>query len=205
MPPRRKIDLLPKEFRQWLQDELKKRGFSGYDDLTEALNWRLEEEGMELRIGRTAVHAYGQEFQEYADMQERAQDEIRAFLEEASLKEEVDVTSALFQQLTTCAPDQLVDDAPVELTVRWQDPLTFAPRSKTATYTWSELIDGPTNHLSKGAALYTYAEALKTECGTSAPGGGASIAAALGRAALAEVDHPNDPDLAEIIEVLERF
>jgi len=101
MPPRRKIDLLPKEFRQWLQDELKKRGFSGYDDLTEALNWRLEEEGMELRIGRTAVHAYGQEFQEYADMQERAQDEIRAFLEEASLKEEVDVTSALFQQLTT--------------------------------------------------------------------------------------------------------
>jgi len=34
-------------------------------------------------------------------MQERAQDEIRTFLEEASLKEEVDVTSALFQQLTT--------------------------------------------------------------------------------------------------------
>lgn len=101
MPPRRKIDLLPKEFRQWLQDELKARGFSGYADLTEALNWRLEEEGMELRIGRTAVHAYGQEFQEYADMQEKAQDEIRAFLEEASLKEEVDVTSALFQQLTT--------------------------------------------------------------------------------------------------------
>lgn len=34
-------------------------------------------------------------------MQEQAQDEIRAFLEEASLSEEVDVTSALFQQLTT--------------------------------------------------------------------------------------------------------
>ena len=118
MPPRRKIDLLPREFRQWLQDELKDRGFSGYDELTEALNFRLADEGLELRIGKTAVHAYGQEFQQYAVMQEQAQDEIRAFLEEASLKEEVDVTSALFQQLTTIQwrlqmmmanPDQLPD------------------------------------------------------------------------------------------------
>ncbi|SEK33884.1 Protein of unknown function [Roseovarius azorensis] len=101
MPPRRKVDLLPKELRQWLQDELRERGFSGYEDLAEALNFRLEEEGLEVRIGKSAIHAYGQEFQEFAQMQERAQDEIRTFLEEASLKEEVDVTSALFQQLTT--------------------------------------------------------------------------------------------------------
>lgn len=46
-------------------------------------------------------HDVVQGFQQYAVMQERAQDEIRAFLEEASLKDEVDVTSALFQQLTT--------------------------------------------------------------------------------------------------------
>ena len=101
MPPRRKVDLLPQEFRVWLQEELRDRGFSGYEELTEALNFRLAEDGLELRIGKTAVHAYGQEFQQYAEMQEQAQDEIRAFLEEASLKEEVDVTSALFQQLTT--------------------------------------------------------------------------------------------------------
>ena len=101
MPPRRKIDLLPPELRRWLQEELKERGFSGYEDLTEALNFRLEGEGLELRVGKSAVHAYGQEFQDYATMQEQAQDEIRTFLEEASLKDEVDVTSALFQQLTT--------------------------------------------------------------------------------------------------------
>ena len=101
MPPPRKIDLLPGEFRAWLQDELKARGFSGYVELAEALNFRLEDEGLELRIGKSALHAYGQEFQEYATLQERAQDEIRTFLEEASLKDEVDVTSALFQQLTT--------------------------------------------------------------------------------------------------------
>lgn len=100
MPPPRKVDLLPAELRHWLQDELKERGFSGYEDLAESLNFRLEEEGLELRIGKSAIHAYGQEFQEYAALQEQAQDEIRAFMEEANLTDEVDVTSALFQQLT---------------------------------------------------------------------------------------------------------
>jgi len=101
MPRARKINLLPEELREWLREELKARGFADYDALTEALNTRLEAEGAELRIGRSAVYNFGQEFHDYAIMQERAQNEIRAFLEEASLKAEVDVTSALFQQLTT--------------------------------------------------------------------------------------------------------
>ncbi|WP_297772716.1 phage protein Gp27 family protein [uncultured Roseovarius sp.] len=101
MPPRRKVDLLPSELRSWLQDELRACGFANYEEIADRLNARCEEEGIELRIGKSAIHSYGQEFREYAQMQERAQDEIRTFLEEASLKEEVDVTSALFQQLTT--------------------------------------------------------------------------------------------------------
>ena len=68
MPQPRKIDLLPQELRLWLQEELKARGFGGYDDLTEALNGRLEEEGLELRLGRSAVYAYGHEFREYAGL-----------------------------------------------------------------------------------------------------------------------------------------
>lgn len=103
MPPPRKIDLLPSELRRWLQEELRERGFAGYEDLAESLNFRLEEEGLELRIGKSAIHAYGQEFRQYAEVQEQAQDEIRTFLEKASLQDEVDVTSALFQQLTTIA------------------------------------------------------------------------------------------------------
>ncbi|KAF0674360.1 hypothetical protein PMES_03346, partial [Profundibacterium mesophilum KAUST100406-0324] len=43
----------------------------------------------------------GSDFRDYARAQEQAQDEIRAFLAEASLSEEIDVTRALFQQLTT--------------------------------------------------------------------------------------------------------
>ncbi len=101
MPPPRKVDLLPKEFRVWLQDEIKERGYAGYEDLAESLNFRLEEEGFELRLSRSTLQAFGQEFKEYAAYQEQAQDEMRAFLEEASMKDEADLTKALFQQLVT--------------------------------------------------------------------------------------------------------
>jgi hypothetical protein len=101
MPPRRKIDMLPERVRQRLRDELKARNFSAYEEISDLLNTWLSEEGIDETISRTAVHNYAQDFQEYAEMQEKAQEEIRAFLEEASLKDEVDVTSALFQQLTT--------------------------------------------------------------------------------------------------------
>lgn len=99
MPPPRKVDLLPSEVRIWLQDMLKQRGFAGYEELTEDLNFKLAEEGVELRLGKSAVHAYGQEFQEYARMHELANDEIRTFMEQMSAGEEVDMTTALFQQL----------------------------------------------------------------------------------------------------------
>lgn len=100
MPPPRKVDRLPAEIRNWLREVLKERGFSGYEEITEDLNFRLEEEGVDLRIGKSAIHAFGQEFKDYAEAQDQAQEQIRVFLEEASLQDEVDVTSALFQQLT---------------------------------------------------------------------------------------------------------
>lgn len=101
MPPPRKVDLLPAELRDWLREELVSRGFGDYEQLAEDLNFRLEQDGLELRIQKSALHAFGQEFRDYAEAQKSAQEEIRAFLQEANLKSEVDVTSALFQQLTT--------------------------------------------------------------------------------------------------------
>ncbi|MCA8880376.1 MAG: DUF3486 family protein [Rhodobacteraceae bacterium] len=101
MPPPRKVDLLPAELKGWLRDELVARGFADYEALAEDLNCRLKEAGLELRIQKSAIHAFGQDFRDYAEAQATAQEEIRAFLQEASLKHEVDVTSALFQQLTT--------------------------------------------------------------------------------------------------------
>jgi hypothetical protein len=58
MPPPRKVDLLPEQLRDWLREELGARGFADIVEITEALNFRLEERGEELRIGKTAVGEY---------------------------------------------------------------------------------------------------------------------------------------------------
>lgn len=58
MPPPRKLDLIPDEFRQWLVEELKARGFADILAVTEALNFRLDAAGLEVRIGKTAVGEY---------------------------------------------------------------------------------------------------------------------------------------------------
>lgn len=101
MPLPRKVDLLPAELKSWLQAELKARGFGGYEDLAEALNAKLEDAGLELRVQKSALQAFGVEFKEAARLQAQAQDEIKAFLTEARLRDEIDVSQALFQQLTT--------------------------------------------------------------------------------------------------------
>ena len=101
MPAPRKVDLLPAELRGWLDAELKTRGFADYQGLAEALNWRLEESGLELRVQKSALHAYGADFRDYAQGERAAQAEMRVFFEEASMRDEAVVTKALFQQLTT--------------------------------------------------------------------------------------------------------
>jgi hypothetical protein len=100
MPAPRKVDLLPPELKRWLEAELRIRGFAGYEALAEALNWKLEEEGLELRIQKSALHAFGAEYKDFARMQEEVQQEMRAFLIEASMADEAQVTKSLFQQLT---------------------------------------------------------------------------------------------------------
>ena len=103
MPPPRKIDLLPAEFRTWLQEELKEQGFGGYVELAERLNFRLEEEGLELRIGKTAIHAYGQEYQEFLKYQEQASAWAQDWMNDNGLEEEAQRHNVMFQMLTTLA------------------------------------------------------------------------------------------------------
>ena len=100
MPPPRKIDRLPPELRLKLNEELKRRNFSDYEQIAESLAFWCEEQGTEIRIGKSAIHAYGQEMRDYVRMQEQAQDEIRAFLDQASMTDESNAQKALFQQLT---------------------------------------------------------------------------------------------------------
>lgn len=108
MPPPRKVNLLPDELKAWLNDELKARGFADYEALTEALNFRLEEEGLELRIGKTAVHAYGQEYAEFARLNDEASAWAQNWMQDNGLEEEAQRHNVLFQMMTTVAFKVLV-------------------------------------------------------------------------------------------------
>lgn len=103
MPPPRKVDLLPPELKSWLQEELKARGFAGYVELSDALNFRLEEEGLELRIGKSSLHAYGQEFEEFVKYQDQASAWAASWMNDNGLEEEAKRHNVLFQMVSTLA------------------------------------------------------------------------------------------------------
>lgn len=103
MPLPRKIDLLPPELRAWLQEELRARGFAQYEDLAEALNFRLEEAGLDLRIRKSALHDFGAEYREFVRLQEQASDWAREWLGEMGMDDQAQRQNVLFQMLTTLA------------------------------------------------------------------------------------------------------
>lgn len=53
------LSLVPSEVRAWLDRELAARGFGDYEALSEALNARLADHGLELTIARSTLGAYG--------------------------------------------------------------------------------------------------------------------------------------------------
>lgn len=103
MPAPRKVDLLPEKLRAWLKDELKARGFADYVELSEALNLRLEDEGEELRIGKSALHAFGQEYSEFVKYQDEASAWAADWMKDNGLEDEAQRHNVLFQMVTTLA------------------------------------------------------------------------------------------------------
>ncbi|SMH35948.1 phage protein Gp27 family protein [Maritimibacter sp. HL-12] len=103
MPPPRKVDLLPDELRAWLKDALQERGFAGYEDLADDLNAMLEGRGLELRIGKSALHSFGQEHREFVKYQEEASRWAADWMQGNGLEEEAKRHNVLFQMITTLA------------------------------------------------------------------------------------------------------
>lgn len=103
MPAPRKVNLLPPELKSWLEDELRARGFGGYEDLAEALNWKLEEAGLELRIQKSALHEYGTEYAEFVRVQEAAGAWATEWMKEQGIGEEAKRHNVLFQMITALA------------------------------------------------------------------------------------------------------
>jgi hypothetical protein len=103
MPPPKKIDLIPEELRVWLKEELKERGFSGYVELADALNERLEASGLEMRVGKSAVHNFGQEYEAFAKAEAEASAWAVSWMEDNGLEDEAKRHNVLFQMITTLA------------------------------------------------------------------------------------------------------
>lgn len=103
MPPPKKVELMPAELRDWLKEELRARGFADYEGLAEDLNFRLEEAGLELRIGKSALHNYGQEYEQFAKLQDEAGSWAQQWMADNDLSDEAQQHSVLFQMMTSIA------------------------------------------------------------------------------------------------------
>ena len=118
MPPPRKVDLLPAEQRDWLKQALKDGGFSGYEQIADDLNDRLEVGGYSLRIHRASVQRYGQEYREFVKYQEEAGAWAADWINDQGLEDEANRHGVLFQMLTTLAfkfmKDQMVEGQEVD-------------------------------------------------------------------------------------------
>lgn len=99
MPPPRKIDLIPEEIRDWLKELLAERGFGEILEVTEELNFRLEQEGMELRIGKTAVGNFSKLLKDQREAFAMAE----TLLDDMDIEQESDMHKVLMQMIATSA------------------------------------------------------------------------------------------------------
>ncbi|MEE3071747.1 MAG: phage protein Gp27 family protein [Pseudomonadota bacterium] len=99
MPTPRKIDLLPEEIRDWLREEFVARGFGDIEDVTEALNARLEDAGLQLTIGKSAVGRFSKALKD----QREAFSIAETLLSDLDIEAEGELHKVLMQMIATSA------------------------------------------------------------------------------------------------------
>ncbi|MBP0483956.1 phage protein Gp27 family protein [Sagittula salina] len=99
MPVPKKLDLIPEELRRWLAEELRDRGFADIVDVTEALNFRLDEAGLELRVGKSAVGDYSKALKD----QREAFSIAETLLADMDIEAEGELHKVLMQMIATSA------------------------------------------------------------------------------------------------------
>lgn len=103
MPPPAKLDLIPDELRRWLAEELKVRGFAEIQDVTEALNFRLQEAGLEVSVGKTAVGQFSKALKD----QREAFAFAETLLSDLDIEREGELHKVLMQMIATSAVHML--------------------------------------------------------------------------------------------------
>jgi Protein of unknown function (DUF3486) len=112
MPPRSKVHALPKAVKAWLDGALVDGNFGGYEGLSDELKAR----GCD--ISKTAVHRYGQAFEEKLAMLRLVTEQARAVVE-ASPDDDDAVNQALIRttqtKLFTVMSDLQIDPKTVDI------------------------------------------------------------------------------------------
>lgn len=112
MAPRSKVQQLPEDVRQALEQKLIGNGFSGYEPLAD---W-LAEQGFE--ISKSALHRWGQDFEERVDALRMATQQAKAIVQ-ASPDDEGAMTEALMrlmqERLFVALKDLQVDPQKVNI------------------------------------------------------------------------------------------
>lgn len=101
MPSPKKVNLLPPEFRKWLEESLLANGFSDYYALADALNKKLADAGMELTIQKSSLGKFGIEYREFVKIQREASEWAKAWISEADVGDDVQRHNVLFQMSTS--------------------------------------------------------------------------------------------------------
>ena len=103
MPPPKKVDQLPPEIRDWLQQTLRERGFSDYVAITDELNDKLAEVGKVVNFHHATVHRFGQEYRAFVKTQETASAWAQEWIQENGLEDEAKRHNVLLQMVTALA------------------------------------------------------------------------------------------------------
>lgn len=99
MPTPAKLDLIPDELRRWLAEELRNRGFADIVEVTDALNWRLQEAGLEVSVGKTAVGRFSKALKD----QREAFSLAETLLSDLDISAEGELHKVLMQMIATSA------------------------------------------------------------------------------------------------------
>ncbi len=99
MPRPKKLDLIPIELRQRLAQTLQDRGFADIVEVTEELNFWLEERGEEIRIGKTSVGEFSKLLKDQRDAFAMAE----TLLADMDIEAESNMHKVLMQMIATAA------------------------------------------------------------------------------------------------------
>lgn len=99
MPPPKKLDLIPDALLERLKKLLAERGFGDIVEVTDELNGWLDDEGLELKIGKTSVG----EFSKMLKDQREAFSMAETLLSDMDLEAESDMHRTLMTMIATSA------------------------------------------------------------------------------------------------------